>query len=208
MCLPHRGKIIVPLTNEAANVAAAAAAANPAPAAAVAAPAQQANVETRPAPEAMGVIGAAAGTVPTASIADDGNALAKGIADDGTPLAKGIWSLFDVICTILAAGLSLAMLITGIGRNRKEDDEANDSEPVQYKRHRALRAASLIPGVGAIIMMLLTQDFTQPMAIFDKWSVIFAVLAIVNIVLVGASRTKKADDDDNQDRAEFAPTMA
>jgi len=193
--------------NEAANVAAAAAAANPAPAAA-AAPAQQANVETRPAPEAMGVIGAAAGTVPTASIADGGNALAKGIADDGTPLAKGIWSLFDVICTILAAGLSLAMLITGIGRNRKEDDEANDSEPVQYKRHRALRAASLVPGIGAIILMLLTQDFTQPMVIFDKWSVIFAVLAIVNIVLVAASRTKKADGDDNQDRAEFAPTMA
>ena len=50
----------------------------------------------------------------------------------------------------------------------------------------------------SIVLFLLTQDLSAQMSFFDNWSVVFGVVAIVNIVLLVASRTKKQDDDNQQ----------
>ena len=122
------------------------------------------------------------------------------------------------------------MIIFAFGRKRDEEEDENDPnganvgyralepsngevddpETAEYKRRRAGRVASLVPGIGSIILLFLTQDFTQPMVIFDQWSILFAILAIVNIVLAIATRTKKDDEDDEegQQPAGYAPTTA
>ena len=48
------------------------------------------------------------------------------------------------------------------------------------------------------------------MVIFDQWSVLFGILALVNIVLAIATRTKKDDEnnEDGQQPAGYAPTTA
>ncbi len=153
------------------------AAAEPAPAA----PAATTAIADNPTPQ-------------TQTIADDGNALGEG---------QGSWSLFDLIATIVTTILAAIMLIFAFGRNRKdgeEDEQTGEQEPDEiYKRKRLGRVLSVIPAVGAIVLFVLTQDLTQPMAIFDNWSLVFGIIGIINIVLAIATRkTTKNDGDDEQ----------
>lgn len=157
--------------------------------------------------------------------------LATTIADDGNPLsgALGSWSLFDLICTILTALICLLLLIFGLGRTKKneEDDEPTRSQSGAYayaggaqqagqpedqdeqtkiKRRRVLRVLSLIPAIAAIILLLITQDFTQPMAIFDKWSIVFLIIVIIQVILAIASHRKKDEDEDDDEQASSGST--
>ena len=112
------------------------------------------------------------------------------------------------------------MLIGVFGRKRKDDEDEEVQYQAQYqdedeegrtiKRRRALRIASLIPAIGAIILFILTQDMSQPMVIFDWWSIVFAIIAGVNIILLIASHKKKEDDDedDSYQQTVNVPTMA
>ena len=138
------------------------------------------------------------------SITDDGNALGEG---------EGTWSLFDLIATVMATILAAIMLILAFGRNRKEGDDeetaaaktANGEEVESdevYKRKRLGRVLSVIPAAASIVLFILTQDMTQPMAIFDQWSIVFGIIGIINIVLAIATRkTTKNDGDDEQQQA-------
>ena len=153
-----------------------------------------------PAPAAPAVTPIADNPTPQAqTIEDDGNALGDG----------GSWSLFDLICTVVATILSIIMLIFALGRNRKEGDDeetaaaktANGEEAEEdqiLKRKRIARILSIIPAVGSIVLFVLTQDLTQPMAIFDNWSIVFGIIGIINIVLAIATKTTKNDDDEEQ----------
>ena len=149
---------------------------------------------------------------PTETIADDTTPQAETIGDDGTPLTAkiGSWSLIDLICTILTVLLAIIMLIGALGRKRKEGDEEERQGVAGYgtederengtvfKRRRALRVASLIPAVIAIVLLIFTQDFTQAMVLFDQWTIAFAIIAIVQIALAILSHRKKEDDGEDQ----------
>ena len=104
------------------------------------------------------------------------------------------------------------MLFGAFGKRRREDedddgdggstvgtgeDQRSESDEV-IKRKRILRFASLLPAIVAIIVLLLTQDFAQPMAVFDRWSLLFGILAIAQVVLLLLSR-KKTRTDENED---------
>ena len=165
----------------------------PAPAPAAPAVFTPAPAAAAPAPAAPAVTPIADNPTPqTQTIADDGNALGDG----------GSWSLFDLICTIVTTILAAIMLIFALGRNRKEgeeDEQTGEQEPDEvYKRKRLGRVLSVIPAAGAIILFILTQDLTQPMAFFDNWSLVFAIIGIINIVLAIVTRKKTKDDDDEQ----------
>ena len=66
------------------------------------------------------------------------------------------------------------------------------------KRKPVVRVLSLVPAVASIIALIVTQDFTQPMAFFDSWSIMFGVIVIVQAALAAASRSSKEDDDNTQ----------
>jgi len=164
---------------------------------------------------------AAAAVAPTPAapaatpIADNPTPQAQTIDDDGNALGNGgAWSLFDLICTILTTLLAIIMVIFAFGRNRKEGDDEEEAaakaangeeveEDETYKRKRLGRVLSVIPAAGAIILFILTQDLTQPMIFFDNWSLVFAIIAIINIVL--AIVTRKKTDDDSDEEQQQAP---
>ena len=143
-------------------------------------------------------------------IADNPTPQAQTIEDDGNALGDGgAWSLFDLICTIVATILSIIMLIFALGRNRKDGDDeetaaaktANGEEVEEdevYKRKRIGRILSIIPAVGAIVLFILTQDLTQPMTFFDNWSLVFGIIGIINIVLAIVTRKKTDDGSDEE----------
>ena len=163
-------------------------------------------------------------------VPDDDTPLVEEIDDEGNPLSGnvGSWSLFDLICTILTALLAIIMLIGVFGRKRQDDEEDEEQQQQQsayvayyqgegeqedeqgetVKRRRALRIASIIPAIVAIVLFILTQDLTQPMVIFDWWSIAFAIITIVNIILIIASHKKKTDDDDDEQQQQVATATA
>ena len=156
------------------------------------------------------IVPAAAAVAPTPAapaatpIADNPTPQVQTINDDGNALGEGegSWSLFDLIATIVTTILAAIMLVFAFGRNRKdgeEDEQTGEQEPDEvYKRKRLGRVLSVVPAVGAIVLFVLTQDLTQPMAIFDSWSLVFGIIGIVNIVLAIVTRKTTKDGDDEQ----------
>jgi len=130
----------------------------------------------------------AAAPAAVVTIDDEGNPLVEAIGDDANALASGeavnSWSLFDTLVTVVTALLSALMLYGALGRK----DEDDDAVAKNATRNRALGLASLVPAAAAIVGLLLTQDFTGQMAVFDTWSALFGGLGAVQIVDLVLSR--------------------
>ena len=91
---------------------------------------------------------------------------------------EGNWSLVDLICTIITTILGIILLILGIKKNKEEENEEEEKiENIKY--HHSRRLISIVPALGLILLLLWTQDFTQPMVLFDKWSLIFIIITLV-----------------------------
>ena len=86
------------------------------------------------------------------------------------------------------------------GDGSQSGQSEGEEEPATIvKRRRALRVAGVVVGVASVLLLLVTQDFTQDMTIFDQWSVLFAIMAIANAVLTLLSRRRKTDEDEDED---------
>ena len=58
-----------------------------------------------------------------------------------------------------------------------------------------LRMLNIATAVIAVLALLLTQDFSQHMALFDIWSKLFAALAIANMVLALFARKRNVEQE-------------
>ena len=177
-----------------------------APAAPVSGPsaptATQSVATPAPAPTAAQAAPAAGQSAAAAqTIADDANPLAAGTTGEVSFDVAGSWSLADLVLTALSAIAALFLLVFGLGRNRRDGEEV--------KRHRAVRVASVATAAAAIALLILTQDFTQPMAMFDNWTVAFAIVAVAQAVLAIASRKDEREEGEEDEVAqEAAPAIA
>ena len=142
------------------------------------------------------------------------------IVDDAVPQAQpdepelGVWALLNLILTILTVILSLIMLILYIGKRKEEGDENDEQTKAAaqtgddenaadqiIKKKGLMRLIGIIPAVAAVITFILTEDMSLPMVFTDKWTLLMAVILIVDIIVaILAHKTKKdADDDDNME---------
>ncbi len=129
------------------------------------------------------------------------------IVENGIPLSAGefleiggAWSLFDLIMTILA--VCLALLYTFV-RPKKNDEEVSEEataeeEEVKHKKRLITNAVLLVLGVFNIILLLLTQDFTQPMTIFDEYSILFAIVVIVQVAIMYFFRKRVKNEENGE----------
>ena len=138
------------------------------------------------------------------------------IDPDPVPLQEGIWALLNLIMAIATVIISLAMLILYAGKRKEEDEEdgtgaanaaaasGEDPKMTEIKRKGLLRLAGIIPAVVSVITFILTEDMSLPMAMTDKWTLLMAIILIVDIVIaILARKTKKdADDDDSAETAQ------
>ncbi|MBQ6452998.1 MAG: hypothetical protein IJJ14_01415, partial [Coriobacteriales bacterium] len=125
--------------------------------------------------------------------------------DDG-----GSWSLADLLLTGGTSLMSLIMLAGALRRKRDEDEAAQAASgiraaspagtapdaPETLDQHRGMRVASLVPAIGSILLFIFTQDMTQQMAIFDNWTILFALVTLGQGGLAYASRKRKPEGDD------------
>jgi uncharacterized repeat protein (TIGR02543 family) len=125
----------------------------------------------------------------------------------GTPIPLfGIqgasWSLFDLICTLIALIAALVMIVRVVihqRRKKEEKEELNEDgtpkriktreeEQEEQKEQRytkiriPLAVISALCAILSVILFILTQDMRLPMVFFDFWSIFFAVFVILGII--------------------------
>ncbi|MEA5002167.1 MAG: MBG domain-containing protein [Christensenella sp.] len=110
------------------------------------------------------------------------------IEDEPTPLASGNgtlgnahWALLNLILAI-ATAIVMAVLLIGYFTGKKHKDE-EDGQEQKLKRRGIARLLSILPGVGAIVAFLLTEDMSLPMVFTDQWTLLMAVIAVVQAVI-------------------------
>ncbi len=112
----------------------------------------------------------------------------------------GAWSLFDLIMTVVACVLAIIYLIVRPRKNRDDDNEyANkntEEEETKHKKRLITSLVLLVLAVFSVILLFITQDFTQPMIVFDMWSIVFALVALVQVLIMFFIRKKNEDEDE------------
>jgi uncharacterized repeat protein (TIGR02543 family) len=111
------------------------------------------------------------------------------------------WALVNLILTVVGALLAFVVLVAFfVGRKEeKEEDtyakEGQSAQSAQRRKRIGVRIVSLIAAIAAIIVFVLTEDMRQPMQLVDVWTIVHAVIFIVQIVLTIFATRKKSDDD-------------
>ncbi len=126
------------------------------------------------------------------------------ITDGGVPLSAKVigfaaWSLFDLLMTILTFILAIIYILRKKYKANSDEDEETESEEEsekKYKKQILIKIIGALLFVITLILLLLTQDFTLPMIIFDKFSLAFAILALVQLLagILTAKRNEKQNE--------------
>ncbi len=105
------------------------------------------------------------------------------IVDEGSPLygewkETSIWSLFNLLVTVL----SLVSLIAYILVKKSEEDEYGNE--IEFERKKSSILVLAIFTIISIVLFVLTQNMTLPMEIFDRYSIIFAIVIFVQLIVM------------------------
>ena len=118
------------------------------------------------------------------------------ITDSQSPLAiNSSWALLNLIMTIITGIISAVLLVGIFG---KKEDENEDGEEVEIKRHRLARFMSLIPAIGAAIIFIITEDMSNPMALIDGWTILMAVILLIQVVVAMIAKKSKDENEDDE----------
>ena len=129
------------------------------------------------------------------------------IEPDETPLAPmptGAWALVNLILMLLTVLASLLLLIGYLGKKKHTERDEYGNKRIDYTRNKKgfWRVASLIPAVAAVIAFVLTENMKLPMIMVDRWTLLMAVIAVLQlIVAVMSKKQKESQDEENEANA-------
>ncbi len=115
------------------------------------------------------------------------------IPEEQTPLAGPAWALLNLILAIATALASVLMLLGLIGK--KKGDVLDGGIVRETKKHATMRILTLLPAVGGIVAFILTENMKNPMTFVDRWTILMAVIALIQLGLVffGIKRDKDVE---------------
>lgn len=112
------------------------------------------------------------------------------IPDDDPALAGPAnlaWALVNLILAILTAAASIVLLIGYIGKKK------NEKTGKDIRKKGWTRLFSLITGIGAIVAFILTENMANPMRLVDRWTIVMAVIALIQLVVCFVAKRKEDD---------------
>ncbi len=132
------------------------------------------------------------------------------------------WSFVSLLLGVLGFFLSVLLLVTGLAKKRRGDDEqdiryaqetgsdaasaSNDTTHIgaQPRRPLALWLLSIFAGLLPGALFLLLDDISQPMVWFNRWTLLIAAVFAGFAVLVGIylAVKKRRSADEQQDAEE------
>lgn len=155
------------------------------------------------APAAAAAVGLPDDTVPLAGQEDP--ELAE-LDDEGVPLAKGAsgaWALLNFALMNLAI-FECLMLLIGYFIKTKGASEEEEEEKKKLKKKGVMRIISLPIAVVSIVAFCLTEDITLPTAFVDRYTLLMAIIALVQTVAVVLSRKELKDETDDETEVKAA----
>ena len=132
--------------------------------------------------------------------------------DDGkTPLAKiDVWALINLIAAIITVLLGLILLLSKRHKNDDEEDEEErqariergEEKEQEQKRGWICKVLGVLVAIGSVVLFILTEDMSLPMAMTDEWTIWMVIIAVVELVLLLVGRHWKDVDDDEEEQAQ------
>ncbi|MDR0888438.1 MAG: hypothetical protein LBM21_00900, partial [Coriobacteriales bacterium] len=132
---------------------------------------------------------------PTASASEITN-----IPDQTTPLSSagssGDWALINLLLMLLGVIIAAALLITYVARRTSTDDDDDDDTQTTRKKHIAWRVLATAVAIIAIIAFFLTENMAMPMIMTDSWTILMAVLFVIELAfgILGSIKSKDTQD--------------
>ena len=120
------------------------------------------------------------------------------------PLPTGAWALVNLILMLLTVLASLLLLIGYLGKKKHTERDEYGNKRIDYTRNKKgfWRVASLIPAIAAVIAFVLTENMKLPMIMVDRWTLLMAVIAVLQlIVAVMSKKQKESQDEENEANA-------
>ena len=119
-------------------------------------------------------------------------------------MAGGAWALVNLILMLLTVLASLLLLIGYLGKKKHTERDEYGNKRIDYTRNKKgfWRVASLIPAIAAVIAFVLTENMKLPMIMVDRWTLLMAVIAVLQlIVAVMSKKQKESQDEENEANA-------
>ena len=132
------------------------------------------------------------------------------IEDQETPKANldlekdGAWALLNLLLSLLACIMSIALIITYFMKKREDEEEQNadyaasgDEEERKLKKKGLWRIISIAWAILMLIVFFLTEDMSLPMIWVDKWTILMVVMTIIQAGIMFMSRKKYEEEDED-----------
>ncbi|MCL2889054.1 MAG: InlB B-repeat-containing protein [Eggerthellaceae bacterium] len=136
------------------------------------------------------------------------------ITPDATPLDvrevdSGAWALLNLVLSAIGILGALGIFLAFFMRRKKEEDQgaqanqnSQEDPEVLRKKRLALRILNIALGIVACVVFVLTQDMSLPMALVDWWTIVHAVIFVIQIVVVVLAMVRK-DNEKKEDKGQM-----
>ena len=100
----------------------------------------------------------------------------------------------------------LVLVLGLLGRKKKteEDEESGEETEREIRKKKGWRILSLVPAIAAVIAFLLTEDMRLPTIFTGRWTLLMAIIALAQVVLVLLSKKRTQDPEDEDREAAMA----
>jgi uncharacterized repeat protein (TIGR02543 family) len=136
--------------------------------------------------------------------------LANGNIPLGNFFAKGAWSLVSLLLALIAVIISIVLFLGAIanrGRN-KDLDVYGESEARKKRKSAIFRALTIIAGIVTLIVWLVIDDPTKVVAWINQWTLVIAIIFVVQIILFSVYRNKIRKEDYDGDEQDYTQAAA
>lgn len=135
-----------------------------------------------------------------------GNLIAD-LADGNVPLGNmgldGVWSLLNLLMSLVALMLGVIAFVTLINnlrdKKRYEEEEQEEAETLA-RRYGILKIAVMLSGVIPGILFLILEDLSFPVSFINKWTPLIGLFFIIHvIILIIQLAIRKNEQKEEQD---------
>jgi uncharacterized repeat protein (TIGR02543 family) len=115
----------------------------------------------------------------------------------------GGWALWNLILSILGGILAIIVFAAYFFRRNKDEEDRQGQETEQSRRQKRFiwRVLSIVLAIFAFIFFFLTEDIHLIMILVDWWTIVHAIILLVQgVFTIIAIRRKTKEDDEGQQR--------
>jgi amino acid transporter len=129
--------------------------------------------------------------------------LLDGKVPRGNGKSSAVWSLLSLILSVIAVIITVLLVIGSLARRRNGDSETEysvygrDETEKRRRRGRLLKLLTCIVGILTLIIWLVLDDTSLPMAWFNRYTPIVAVFFIVHLALFAVYRIRRSRQGDD-----------